>query len=65
MGSADWVDFVCRLTTKHNAGYQIGDYADPSDLLEHLLSIVPYVEQMKVESQLSLCLQHSARPCKY
>jgi len=46
MGPDDWVDFVSRLTAKHAAGYRIGDYADPSDLLEHLLSIVPAVERM-------------------
>ena len=46
MSLEDWADFVRRLTIKHDAGYDIGKYADPSDLLEHLLSIVPEVDHM-------------------
>ena len=42
----DWIDFVERLTIKHDTEYIVGAYADPSDLLEHLLSIVPAVERM-------------------
>ncbi len=61
MGQDDWVNFVGRITTKHAAGYRIGDYADPSDLLEHLLSIVPAVERM-----FSIDLRSTIRfPCAY
>ena len=42
----DWADFVRRLTIRHDAGYDIGQFADPSDLLEHLFSIVPAVDHM-------------------
>ncbi len=40
------MDFVGRLKTEHAAGYRIGEYADPSDLVDHLLLIVPAVEVM-------------------
>lgn len=46
MNQGDWEDFVLRLTTKNDAGYKVGDYADPSDLLDHFLSIVPTVGLM-------------------
>ncbi len=41
MSRADWTDFVHRLTTKYDAKYVIGALADPGDLLDYFLSIVP------------------------
>jgi hypothetical protein len=41
MTRADWIDFILRLTTKYDTSYVIGALADPGDLLEYFLSIVP------------------------
>jgi hypothetical protein len=46
MCHADWVDFVLRLTTKYDTKYALGAFADPGDLLDYFLSIVPGAERM-------------------
>ena len=46
MSTADWLDFVLRLTTKFDTRYVIGAFADPGDLLNYFLSIVPVAGQM-------------------
>ena len=46
MVQEDWIDFVCRLTTKFDKRYVPGALSDPGDLLEHVLSIVPGIAQM-------------------
>ena len=40
MSRADWKDFVLRLTTKYDAKYALGAFADPGDLLDYFLSIM-------------------------
>ncbi len=46
MCHADWIDFVLRLTTKYDSKYALGAFADPGDLLDYFLSIVPGAERM-------------------
>jgi hypothetical protein len=46
MQPADWADFVCRLTTTYDDKYVLGNFADPGDLLNYFLSIVPGAERM-------------------
>jgi hypothetical protein len=46
MTRADWIDFILRLTTKYDTRYVIGALADPGDLLEYFLSIVPGTGRM-------------------
>jgi hypothetical protein len=46
MSRADWLEFVLRLTTKFDTRYVIGAFADPGDLLNYFLSIVPVAGQM-------------------
>ena len=46
MSRADWLDFVLRLTTKYDTRYHIGAFADPGDLLDYFLSIVPGAGRM-------------------
>jgi hypothetical protein len=46
MCHADWIDFVLRLTTKYDSQYALGAFADPGDLLDYFLSIVPGAERM-------------------
>ncbi len=46
MVQEDWIDFVCRLTSKFDKRYVPGALADPGDLLEYVLSIVPEIAQM-------------------
>jgi hypothetical protein len=42
----DWKDFVLWVTTRFDAKYAIGAFADPGDLLDYFLSIVPGAGQM-------------------
>jgi hypothetical protein len=46
MNQVDWRDFVLRLTRKYDAAYNIGAFADPGDLLDYFLSIVPGAGRM-------------------
>ena len=46
MSIADWLEFVHRLTTKFDPRYALGAFADPGDLLNYFLSIVPAAGQM-------------------
>ena len=46
MSRADWKDFVLRLTTKYDAKYALGAFADPGDLLDYFLSIIPGAGRM-------------------
>jgi uncharacterized UBP type Zn finger protein len=46
MSREDWLDFVLRLTTKFDTRYVLGAFADPGDLLNYFLSIVPVAGQM-------------------
>ncbi len=46
MTRADWIDFILRLTTKYDTRYVIGALADPGDLLEYFLFIVPGAGRM-------------------
>jgi hypothetical protein len=46
MVQEDWIDFVCRLTSKFDKRYVPGALADPGDLLEYVLTIVPEIAQM-------------------
>jgi hypothetical protein len=46
MTPADWADFVCRLTTTYDDKYVLGNFADPGDLLDYVLSILPGAAHM-------------------
>jgi len=46
MSRADWKDFIRRLTTKYDTKYVLGAFADPGDLLDYFLSIVPAAGRM-------------------
>jgi hypothetical protein len=46
MTEEDLYDFVHRLAVRHDASYSPGAFADPSDLLDYFLSIVPGVARM-------------------
>ena len=46
MSTADWIDFVTRLASRHDASYALGAFADPDDLLQYFMSIVPGVAHM-------------------
>ena len=46
LSTADWIDFVVRLASRHDANYHLGAFADPDDLLQYFLSIVPGVAHM-------------------
>ena len=41
MSEEDLYDFVHRLAVRHDASYIPGAFADPSDLLDYFMSIVP------------------------
>jgi hypothetical protein len=42
----NWLDLIVRITVKCDTRYVFGALADPSDLLDFFLSIVPGAEQM-------------------
>ena len=46
MNEEDLCDFVHRLAVRHDASYIPGAFADPSDLLDYFMSIVPGVARM-------------------
>ena len=46
MSEEDLYDFVHRLAVRHDASYIPGAFADPSDLLDYFMSIVPGVARM-------------------
>jgi hypothetical protein len=51
----NWLNLIVRITVKCDARYVFGAFADPSDLLDYFLSIVPGTEQMyAIDRQLAL-----------
>jgi len=46
MSEDDWQDFVYRLAVRHDPNYTPGTFADPGDLLDYFMSIVPGVARM-------------------
>ncbi len=48
MSQADWLYFVLRFTTKYDTRYVTGAFADPDDLLDYFLTIIPATGQMCV-----------------
>ena len=43
MSEDDWKDFVCRLAVRYDPNYITGALADPGDLLDYFMLIVPGV----------------------
>ncbi len=46
MNTGDWADFALRLTRRYDPRYNLGAFADPGELLDYILSIVPKVGQL-------------------